>query len=119
MAKRRAGRYPKAFRQYAVERLMQCDNIVVLSSELGVHRRLLYRWRDQLEPAEMGNSPRTILALGRWKSPRMLDCSAHLSPARLWQAVEGLTQIGTVTTQDDPRAGRPQLVGKDGAGNGI
>ena len=54
MAKRRVGRYPKAFRQYAVERLKQCENIVALSKELGVHRRLLYRWRDQLEPAESG-----------------------------------------------------------------
>ena len=57
MAKRRVGRYPKAFRQYAVERLKQCENIVALSKELGVDRRLLYRWRDQLEPAEMGDSP--------------------------------------------------------------
>ena len=31
----------------AVERLKTCDNIVALSKELGVHRRLLYKWRDQ------------------------------------------------------------------------
>ena len=36
----------------AVERLKKCDNIVALSRELGVHRRLLYRWRDQLDPIE-------------------------------------------------------------------
>jgi transposase-like protein len=36
----------------AVERLKKCDNNVALSRELGVHRRLLYRWRDQLDPAE-------------------------------------------------------------------
>jgi transposase-like protein len=34
----------------AVERLKSCENIVALSEELGVHRRLLYKWRDQLEP---------------------------------------------------------------------
>src|SRR5215469_4371423 len=34
----------------AVERLKSCDNIVALAQELGVHRRLLYKWRDQLEP---------------------------------------------------------------------
>jgi transposase-like protein len=34
----------------AVERLKGCDNIVALAEELGVHRRLLYKWRDQLEP---------------------------------------------------------------------
>ena len=42
MAKKRVGKFPKAFRQYAVARLKQCDNIVELSKELGVHRRLLY-----------------------------------------------------------------------------
>src|ERR1041385_506443 len=35
-----------------VERLKQSDNIVALAKELGVHRRLLYRWRDRLEPLE-------------------------------------------------------------------
>src|ERR1700719_4033570 len=51
VAKKRAtGRYPKAFRKMAVERLKRSDNIVALSQELRVHRRLLYKWRDQLEP---------------------------------------------------------------------
>ena len=55
MAKKRAiGRYPKAFRKMAVERLKGCDNIVALAEELGVHRRLLYKWRDQLEPIDDG-----------------------------------------------------------------
>ena len=57
MAKKRVGKFPKAFRQYAVARLKECDNIVELSKELGVHRRLLYVWRDQLEPAEAGEGP--------------------------------------------------------------
>ena len=55
MAKKRVGKFPQSFRQYAVARVKQCDNIVALSKELGVHRRLLYRWRDQLEPAESGD----------------------------------------------------------------
>jgi transposase-like protein len=33
-----------------VERLKQSENIVALAKELGIHRRMLYRWRDQLEP---------------------------------------------------------------------
>ena len=57
VAKKRVGKFPKAFRQYAVARLKECDNIVELSKELGVHRRLLYTWRDQLEPAEEGEGP--------------------------------------------------------------
>jgi transposase-like protein len=52
VAKKRVGRYPNEFRQMAVERLKNRDNIVVLSQELGVHRRLLYKWRDQLDPVE-------------------------------------------------------------------
>jgi transposase-like protein len=44
------GKYPKEFRRMAVERLKTCDNIVELSQELGVHRRLLYKWRDQFDP---------------------------------------------------------------------
>ena len=48
--KRRLGRHPKEFRRMAVERLKACDNIVALSQELGVHRRLLYKWRDRFDP---------------------------------------------------------------------
>ena len=60
MAKKRAiGRYPKAFRKMAVERLKSCENIVALAEELGVHRRLLYKWRDQLEPVEDGEQAPT------------------------------------------------------------
>jgi transposase-like protein len=46
------GRYPRAFRQMAVDRLKKSENIVALSEELGVHRRLLYKWRKQLEPTD-------------------------------------------------------------------
>jgi transposase-like protein len=41
----------------AVERLKSCDNIVALSQELGVHRRLLYQWRDQSEAFQSKESP--------------------------------------------------------------
>jgi transposase-like protein len=59
VAKRRVGRYPKEFRRMAVERLKTCDNIVELSQELGVLRRLLYKWRDQFDPFDPGEeSPR-------------------------------------------------------------
>jgi hypothetical protein len=32
--------------------MKQCDDIVAHSKELDIHRRLLYRWRDQLDPVE-------------------------------------------------------------------
>jgi transposase-like protein len=41
----------------AVDRLTQCDNIVALAKELGISRRLLYTWREQLEPVERGEGP--------------------------------------------------------------
>jgi transposase-like protein len=52
VAKKRVGKFPKAFRQMAVERLNQCDNIGELAKELGIHRRLLYAWREKLEPLD-------------------------------------------------------------------
>jgi hypothetical protein len=49
--------YPKAFKQMAVARLNQCQTIVALSQELGVSRRLLYTWREKLEPVERSEGP--------------------------------------------------------------
>lgn len=57
MAKKRVGKFPKAFRQMAVDRLNQCENIVTLAKELGVSRRLLYTWREKLEPTASGVGP--------------------------------------------------------------
>lgn len=57
MAKKRVGKFPKAFRQMAVDRLTQCDNIVTLAKELGISRRLLYTWREKLEPRESHGPP--------------------------------------------------------------
>jgi transposase-like protein len=42
----------------AVERLQRCENIVALAKELGIHRQLLCRWREQLAPADIGDVPR-------------------------------------------------------------
>lgn len=57
MAKKRVGKFPKAFRQLAVDRLNQCENIVDLAKELGISRRLLYTWREKLTPMEAGQPP--------------------------------------------------------------
>jgi len=54
---RRVGKFPKAFWDMAVNRLKECDNVSELAKELGVHRRLLYTWRDKLEPAEKETGP--------------------------------------------------------------
>ena len=52
MAKRRVGRYTDEFKRMCVERMKQCDNIEALAEELDIHRRMLYRWRDQFDPVE-------------------------------------------------------------------
>ena len=49
--------YPLEFKKMAVERLKSCDNIVALAEELGVHRRMLYRWRDQLAMIDHADGP--------------------------------------------------------------
>ena len=45
-------RYSQKFRSRTVERMNSCENILRLSRELGIHRRLLYKWRDQLESTD-------------------------------------------------------------------
>ena len=57
MAKRRVRQYTNEFTQMCVERMRHCDNIGALAKELGIHRRMLYRWRDQLDPLEKGEGP--------------------------------------------------------------
>jgi transposase-like protein len=36
----------------AVEHFNSCENIVALANELGIHRRLLYKWRESFEAAD-------------------------------------------------------------------
>jgi len=43
--------YPRAFRERAVERMKTSKNVKALAKELGVHRTVLYQWRDQLGAA--------------------------------------------------------------------
>ena len=52
MAKKRVNKYPKAFRQMALERLKSCENVSALAGELGVHRTVLYHWRNQMAPED-------------------------------------------------------------------
>jgi transposase len=52
VAKKRVGRYPNEFRRMCVEQMKRCEDIGALAAELGIHRRLLYRWRDQFEQVD-------------------------------------------------------------------
>jgi putative transposase len=50
--RKRGERYNQKFHCQTVERMNACENILRLSRELGIHRRLLYKWRDQVDPAD-------------------------------------------------------------------
>jgi hypothetical protein len=50
--RKRGERYIQKFRCQTVERLNACENILRLSREVGIHRRLLYKSRDQLESTD-------------------------------------------------------------------
>ena len=52
MKKQKVGKYPLSFRQNAVERMRCCEDVTQLAKELGVHRSVLYDWRDQLAPQD-------------------------------------------------------------------
>ena len=51
MTKRRVNKYPKPFREMAMERMRTCTNVSELAKELGVDRTVLYHWRN-LVPGE-------------------------------------------------------------------
>jgi len=50
VGKKRVSHYSLKFRQVAVERMKGCNNIRALAEELGVERKSLYLWREQLDP---------------------------------------------------------------------
>ena len=50
MGKKRVAMYSLEFRRVAVERMKGCHNIEALAKELGVDRKSLYLWREQLDP---------------------------------------------------------------------
>jgi transposase len=50
--KKRRVRRPRAFWKIAVGRMKVAEDITALAAALGIHRRLLYAWRDRLEPGK-------------------------------------------------------------------
>lgn len=57
MGKKRVSRYSLEFRRIAVERMKGCHSIVALAEELGVERKSLYLWREQLDPESVIRRP--------------------------------------------------------------
>jgi transposase-like protein len=49
VSKKRVRRYDEAFRKMALERMKTCGSVKTLAEELGIHRTVLYQWREQRE----------------------------------------------------------------------
>jgi hypothetical protein len=56
----------------AVDRMKASENIGALAHELGVTRRVLYKWRDRLEPLERATRYRCPI---RMKPPSANNCT--------------------------------------------
>jgi len=54
--KKRVNKYPKAFRLMALERMKNCENVSALAEEMGIHRTVLYHWKNHLSVREGGTS---------------------------------------------------------------
>ena len=50
MEKKRVGRYSREFRREVVERMKGSNNLTALAKEVGVDRKSMYLWREELDP---------------------------------------------------------------------
>lgn len=55
--RRKWDRWPAEFRQRALERMKNCQNVKILAKELGVARQLLYLWKQQAEGRKRASEP--------------------------------------------------------------
>jgi transposase-like protein len=61
---KKARRFSVDFKQEAVRRMAEATTVVGLAEELGIRRKLLYQWRDQLQ-AEGGGVAGATQGAGR------------------------------------------------------
>ena len=65
MERKKGQRYSNEFRRQAFEQMKSCDNVLGLSRELGIPRRLLYNWRDRFEEIDSPHTRSRELILRR------------------------------------------------------
>jgi hypothetical protein len=63
--RKKGQRYSNEFRRQAFEQMKSCDNVLGLSRELGIPRRLLYNWRDRFEEIDPPHTRSRELTLRR------------------------------------------------------
>jgi transposase len=61
--KKRVNKYPRAFQQMAMERMKNCESVTALAEELGIHRTVLYHWKNHLKAIEGGSADSPIREL--------------------------------------------------------
>ena len=50
--KKRVNKYPRAFQLMALERMKHCERVSARAKELGIHRTVLYHWKNQIKATE-------------------------------------------------------------------
>jgi transposase-like protein len=63
--RKKGQRYSNEFRRQAFEQMKSCDNVLGLSRELGIPRRLLHNWRDRFEEIDPPHTRSRELILRR------------------------------------------------------
>ena len=61
--KKRVRKYPRAFQLMALERMKNCESISALAEELGIHRTVLYHWKNHLKAIGGGTADSPIREL--------------------------------------------------------
>jgi transposase-like protein len=61
--KKRVNKYPRAFQRMALERMKNCESVSALAEELGIHRTVLYHWKNHLKAIEGGAADSPIREL--------------------------------------------------------
>jgi len=108
VGKKRVGRYARAFRETAVERMKGCDNIAALARELGVHRTVLYQWRDQLGPREQ-------VPESRWEREIQVLKEALADKTLEADFFKGALQKVEARRQSNAKTGAPASTPKSGS----
>jgi hypothetical protein len=61
--KKRVNKYPRAFRLMALDRMKNCESVSALAEELGIHRTVLYHWKNHMKAIEGGAADSPIREL--------------------------------------------------------
>lgn len=61
--KKRVNKYPRAFQLMALERMKNCESVSAPAQELGIHRTVLYHWKNHIKAIKGGAADSPIREL--------------------------------------------------------